>query len=147
MSETLSKFVSWLIDENTFMVANLPDQITSEKMGKSLAITETIVSLCTLPYWVSIADVKWLWIKASDWFPKFTLILLFLWYFTSLANHVVQNIRNGVYMYQINFTSGGHLIQEGSDNIDINTETTHFIRLQVPYSKSRMKLHQQIKRR
>ena len=46
-------------------------------------------------------------------------------YLTSLANHEIDKIKNGVYIPNgiIPFTSAGCLIQEGSDNIDINTET------------------------
>lgn len=49
-------------------------------------------------------------------------------YLTSLANHEIDKIKNGVYIPNgiIPFTSAGCLIQERSDNnfyIDINTET------------------------
>jgi hypothetical protein len=46
-------------------------------------------------------------------------------YLTSLANHEIDKIKNGAYIPNgiIPFTSAGCLIQEGSDNIDINTET------------------------
>ena len=42
-------------------------------------------------------------------------------YLTSLANHEIDKIKNGVYIPNgiIPFTSAGCLIQEGSDNIDI----------------------------
>ena len=43
----------------------------------------------------------------------------------SLANHEIDKIKNGVSIPNgiIPFTSAGCLIQEGSDNIDIHTET------------------------
>lgn len=46
-------------------------------------------------------------------------------YLTSLADHDIDKIKNGVYIPngKIPFTSAGCLFQEGSDNIDINTET------------------------
>jgi len=46
-------------------------------------------------------------------------------YITSLANHEIDQIKKGVYVPNgiIPIASGGCLVQEGSDNIDINTET------------------------
>ncbi|VDI38275.1 Hypothetical predicted protein [Mytilus galloprovincialis] len=46
-------------------------------------------------------------------------------YLTSTANHEIEKITNGVYVPDgiIPIPDGGGLIQEGADNIDINTET------------------------
>lgn len=46
-------------------------------------------------------------------------------YLTSIANHEIERIETGVYVPDgiLSVREGGSLIQEGSDNIDINTET------------------------
>jgi hypothetical protein len=46
-------------------------------------------------------------------------------YLTSIAHHEIENIQDGVYVPDgiIPMHQGGGLIQEGADNININTET------------------------
>jgi hypothetical protein len=46
-------------------------------------------------------------------------------YFTSIAVHEVENMENGAFAPDgiISVQEGGGLIQEGADNIDLNTKT------------------------
>jgi hypothetical protein len=50
-------------------------------------------------------------------------------YLTSLANHEIDKIKKGVYVPNgiIPIASGGCLVQEGSANIDINTDISFWI--------------------
>jgi len=47
------------------------------------------------------------------------------WFQTSVANHEIEHTNGDLYIPSgfRHVTQGGHLIQEGSDNIDINAET------------------------
>ena len=134
MPSTLTKFLGWLIDDKSFEKANEPHVMSKEKLRKVLGLVESIVSVarCTFtPFHLGLA------IELYHEYGSRTLIeTLFSHgfcasytevrrYLTSIAVHEVENMENGAFAPDgiISVQEGGGLIQEGADNIDLNTET------------------------
>ena len=93
-----------------------------EKMQKCMSLTESIVSLSKnviTPFQIGLALQLY-----HEFGSKQLVDILHVHGFCSSYDEV-DKIKNGVYIPNgiIPFTSAGCLIQEGSDNIDINTET------------------------
>ena len=134
MPTTLTKFINWLIDEKSFLSVNDSEQTNVEKLRKSLSITESIVSLSKnvmTPFHVGLAlqlyhdfGSKQLieTLNAHGFCCSYDEVRRYL---SSLANHEMNKIKNGVYIPEglVTNETGGFIIQEGSDNIDINAET------------------------
>jgi hypothetical protein len=134
MPSTLTQFLAWLIDDKSFEKANEPYAMSKEKLRKVLGLVESIVSVarCTFtPFHLGLA------IELYHEYGSRTLIeTLFSHgfcasytevrrYLTSIAVHEVENIENGAFAPDgiISVQEGAGLIQEGADNIDLNTET------------------------
>ena len=134
MPSTLTKFLAWLIDDKSFEKANEPHVMSKEKLRKVLGLVESIVSIarCTFtPFHLGLA------IELYHEYGSRTLIeTLFSHgfcasytevrrYLTSIAVHEVENMENGAFAPDgiISVQEDGGLIQEGADNIDLNTET------------------------
>jgi hypothetical protein len=133
-TSTLTKFLAWLIDDKSFEKANEPHVMSKEKLRKVLGLVESIVSVarCTFtPFHLGLA------IELYHEYGSRTLIeTLFSHgfcasytevrrYLTSIAVHEVENMENGAFAPDgiISVQEGRGLIQEGADNIDLNTET------------------------
>ena len=114
--------------------ANIPKKISEEKMRKYLSLSECIVPLCKsviTPFQIGLA------LQLYHEFGSKQLIETLhphgfcssydevRRYLTSLENHEIDQIKKGVYVPNgiIPIDSDGCLVQEWSDNIDINTVT------------------------
>jgi hypothetical protein len=135
MPPTLTKFICWLIVEKSFSAVNIQKEMSEEKMRKYMSLSECIVSLCKsviTPFQIGLAlqfyhdefGSKQLieTLHAHGFCSSYDEVRRYL---TSLANHEIDKIKKGVYVPNgiIPIASGCCLVQEGSDNIDINTET------------------------
>jgi hypothetical protein len=135
MPPTLTKFICWLIVEKSFSAVNIQKEMSEEKMRKYMSLSECIVSLCKsviTPFQIGLAlqfyhdefGSKQLieTLHAHGFCSSYDEVRRYL---TSLANHEIDKIKKGVYAPNgiIPIASGGCLVQEGSANIDINTET------------------------
>ncbi|CAC5420137.1 unnamed protein product [Mytilus coruscus] len=134
MPDSLVKLLSWITDEKAFSTCTVPSNVKTERVRKSLALTECIVatsrSILT-PFHLGLA------IQVYHEFGSKRLIEIlnahgfcvtyteFRRYLTSVANHEISRISGDRYIAGgiRPISEGGRLIQEGSDNIDINAET------------------------
>mgnify|MGYP007024910540 CR=1 FL=1 len=132
--ESVVKLLSWITDEKAFSTCTVPSNIKTESVRKCLALTECIVatsrSIIT-PFHLGLAiQVKHEFgskrlieiLNAHGFCVTYTELRRYL---TSVANHEISRISGDRYIPGgiRPISEGGRLIQEGSDNIDINAET------------------------
>ena len=134
MPQSLLKFICWLIDEKAYKAASEPYTVPIDKIRKILGITESIVSLSKhtfTPFHLGLAvqlhhefcsrglvDN----LHSHGFCASYSEVRRFL---TSVALKEEDSIKEGVYVPDgiVPVCQGGCLIQEGADNIYINTET------------------------
>ena len=134
MSQSILKFICWLIDEKAYKAASEPYTVPIDKIRKILGITEPIVSLSKhtfTPFHLGLAvqlhhefGSRGLVdnLNSHGLCASYSEVRRFL---TSVALKEEDSIKEGVYVPDgiVPVCQGGCLIQEGADNIDINTET------------------------
>jgi hypothetical protein len=134
MPQSLLKFICWLIDEKAYKAASEPYTVPIDKIRKILGITESIVSLSKhtfTPFHLGLAvqlhhefGSRGLVdnLNSHGFCASYSEVRRFL---TSVALKEEDSIKEGVYVPDgiVPVCQGGCLIQEGADNIDINTET------------------------
>ena len=130
----LVKFVSWVIDGKLYENAVEPYAMPIEKARKAVGISDCIVSVSKqafTPFHLGLA------VQLYHEFGSRRLIETLYShgvcvsydevrrYITSIAHHEIEKIQNDVYVPDgiVPVQEGGCLIQEGADNIDLNTET------------------------
>ena len=126
-------FLSWLVDDNYFHIESDYNALSHDKARKCIAVAEMIISLHKnnfTPFNLGLAlqlyhgyGSKHLieTIHAFGICASYTEVRQFL---TSAANHEIAKTEVSCIPYGISHkTLGGDFIQEGADNIDLNTET------------------------
>jgi hypothetical protein len=107
MPPALTKFICWLIDEKSFLSVSNQNQMPIEKMQKCMSLTESIVSLSKnviTPFQIGLALQLY-----HEFGSKQLVDILHVHgfcssydevrrYLTSLANHEINKIKNGVYI-------------------------------------------------
>ena len=133
MPQSLLKFICWLIDEKAYKAASEPYTVPIDKIRKILGITELIVSLSKhtfTPFHLGLAVQLYHEfgsrglvdnLNSHGFCASYSEVRRFL---TSVALKEEESIKEGVYVPDgiVPVCQGGCLIQEGADNIDINTE-------------------------
>ena len=134
MPSSLLKFLSWLLDEKAYHQEYGPNEMPIDKMRKCLAIAESMVSVSknaftafnlglALQMFHEFGSKKLVeTLNVHGFCASYVEVRRYL---TSVANHELIRNQNGVYVPNCLsvITSGGGLVQEGADNIDLNTET------------------------
>ena len=132
LPQSLVKVLCWLFDGKTFSSAQEPYSISKDKFRKALGIADSIVSISKqsfTPFHLGLgAQVYHEFgsrhlidtLHAHGFCASYDEIRLFT---TSIANHEISKIENGVYIPDgiVPLDDGGLLVQEGADNIDLNT--------------------------
>ena len=133
MPQSLLKFICWLIDEKAYKAASEPYTVPIDNIRKVLGITKLIVSLSKhtfTPFHLGLAVQLYHEfgsrglvdnLNSHGFCASYSEVRRFL---TSVALKEEESIKEGVYVPDgiVPVCQGGCLIQEGADNIDINTE-------------------------
>ena len=134
MPPLITKFVEWLVDKNSYAAATSAYVPPHDILRHCVALTECIVSTCQktpTPFQVGLA------IQLHHEYGSRSLIdtlhshgLCISYdelrrFITSVAAIELERIKDDTYAPSgiIPISCGGSLIQEGDDNVDINTET------------------------
>ena len=130
---SLMTFLSWLVDDNCFHIESDYNALSHDKARKCIAVAEMIISLHKnnfTPFNLGLAlqlyhgyGSKHLieTLHAFGSCASYTEVRQFL---TSAINHEIEKTEVSCIPYGISpKTLGGDFIQEGADNIDLNTET------------------------
>lgn len=134
LPQSLVKVLCWLFDAKAFSSAQEPHFISTDKFRKALGIADSIVSISKqsfTPFHLGLAAQVYHdfgsrhlidTLHAHGFCASYDEIRLFT---TSIANHEISKIENDVYIPDgiVPLVDGGLLVQEGADNIDLNTET------------------------
>jgi len=109
MSNSLIKLLNWVTNGKICNAGDNPPEVQTDGLRKCLELIECIVAI------------------SRDMFPytPFHLGLAIQVDREFVANHIIEHINGERYIPSgiRPITQGGHLIQEGSDSIDINAET------------------------
>ena len=136
MPPLITKFVEWLVDKNSYGAAISSYVLPHDILRHCVALAECIVSTCQntpTPFQVGLA------IQLHHEYGSCSLIdtlhshgLCISYdelrrFITSVAAIELERIKDDTYALSgiIPISSGGSLIQEGDDNVDINTETIY----------------------
>ena len=125
---------SWITDEKAFSTCTVPSNIKTESVRKSFALTEWIVAsiyIILTPFHLGLAIQVYQEfgskrlneiLNTHGFCVTYTELRIYL---TSVANHDISRIGGDRYIPGCirPISEGGQLIQEGSDNIDINAAT------------------------
>ena len=131
---SLKSFLFSLLNDGAYEAATKDYSVPIEKLRKCIALAECIVSVSRnsfTPFHLGLAlqmhhvyGSKTLveTLSSHGFCASYSEVRRYL---TSLADHEVKNIENGTYLPRGIVTPAGefNLIQEGADNVDINTET------------------------
>ena len=130
---SLMTFLSWLVDDNCFHIESDYNALSHDKARKCIAVAEMIISLHKNSFTkFNLGLVLQLYhgygpkhlietLHAFGICASYTEVRQFL---TSAANHEIAKTEVSCIPYGISpKTLGGDFIQEGADNIDLNTET------------------------
>ena len=130
---SLMTFLSWLVDDNCFHIESDYNALSHDKARKCIAVAEMIISLHKnnfTPFNLGLAlqlyhgyGSKHLieTLHAFGICASYTEVRQFL---TSAANHEIAKTEVSCIPYGISHkTLDSDFIQEGADNIDLNTET------------------------
>jgi hypothetical protein len=134
MPPVLKTFLCWLLDDVAYDTVNKDHTIPPEKLRKCMALAETIVSInknSFTPFSPGLAlQMHHVYGSKNLNETLHSRGLCALYnelrrYLTSLADHEINKIENGTYIPHGICSLPGEvtLIQEGADNVDINTET------------------------
>ena len=134
LPQSLVRFLCWLIDAKSFESATEPYTMPTDKIRKALSITDSIVSVSKqlfTPFHLGLAVQLY-----HEFGSRHLIDTLYSHgfctsydevrrYITSIAQHEISKIQDDVYVPDgiTPLSEGGCLIQEGADNIDLNTET------------------------
>jgi hypothetical protein len=134
LPQSLVRFLCWLIDAKSFESATEPYTMPTDKIRKALSITDSIVSVSKqlfTPFHLGLAVQLY-----HEFGSRHLIDTLYSHgfctsydevrrYITSNAQHEISKIQDDVYVPDgiTPLSEGGCLIQEGADNIDLNTET------------------------
>jgi hypothetical protein len=127
-------FLSWLVDDNCFHIESDYNALSHDKARKCIAVAEMIISLhknnftpfnlgLTLQLYHGYGSKHLIeTLHAFGICASYTEVRQFM---TSAANHEIAKTEVSCIPYGISpKTLGGDFIQEGADNIDLNTETS-----------------------
>ena len=134
MPLSLTKFIYWLLDKKSFQDAAQPYVAPHDKIRRIMGITECIFSISKdvfTPFYLGLVVQLY-----HNFGSKQLIETLYSHgfcasygevrrYLTSIVHHEMENRHDDVHIPDgiIPIREGGGLIQEGADNIDINTET------------------------
>ena len=134
MPTSLKQFLTWLLEDSAYEAVQSDFPLPQEKYRKCMALAESIISIqrnSFTPFHLGLAlqlhhqfGSKYLveTINSHGFCASYNEVRRYL---TSSAEHEVNKIESGTYLpYGISSISDTQtLIQEGANNVDINTET------------------------
>ena len=147
----LTSFICWLLDDDAFTTTSKEEcKLSHEKQRKCLALSECIVAIYKnsfIPFHLGVALQMYHLhgsknlietLNAHGFCASYSEVRRFL---TSIADSEINKIEHDTYVPNgiLPFNESFALIQEGADNVDINTETIDekdtFHRWQELYSR------------